>query len=231
MVLSGLNMSEGASTFVGEWVNVSVSGRLLVWVCSGRWHVWVCSGRQHVWVCNGRRRRESSFICIDHFWHRWLGWLHGCWNENQWLGFGRRTRRRWWYLLDFCLAIVLYRLFELPFTTLQTFFLQTKMMKTQTPCKEIIWWMIHLIFKSGLPGTCSRCLWEPANEKRGQSWGSQSTRWFPCQGRDAGISASCPSSRWCRHWCQSQNYEYVETVLKLKRIVIAVPCHSFWKGH
>ena len=23
----------------------------------------------------------------------------------------------------------------------------------------------------------------------------------------------------------------IETVLKLKRIVIAVPCHSFWKGH
>ena len=23
----------------------------------------------------------------------------------------------------------------------------------------------------------------------------------------------------------------IETVFKLKRIVIAVPCHSFWKGH
>ena len=202
----------GASTFVGEWVNVWVSGY---------------DTFGSAMVDDDERAVSSVLITFG------IVDLAGCMGAgmkiNDWalkwkLSVGRRTRRRWWYLLDFCLAIVLYRLFELPFTTLQTFFLQTKMMKTQTPCKEIIWWMLHLVFKSGLPGTCSRCLWEPANEKRGQSWGSQSTRWFPCQGRDAGISPSCPSSRWCRHCCQSQNYEYVE---QSARIMNVVPCHSF----
>ena len=49
-----------------------------------------------------------------------------------------------WDLLDICLAMVLYRLFDLPFTTVKTFFLQTKMMKTQTPCNNEVRWMLYL---------------------------------------------------------------------------------------
>ena len=40
--------------------------------------------------------------------------------------------------------------FHLPVTTLQTFFVQTKMIKTQTPCEDKVSLMLHLVIRGYL---------------------------------------------------------------------------------